>query len=159
MRRVSTAWLLRISRLTSASTSAICSAVIGSWWEKSKRVRLASTSEPFCCTCGPSTLRNAACIRWVAEWLRCGARARHRVHLRRDRVADCETAGLEHALVAEHLCLDLLRIVHRESAAAGNDLARVADLPAGLGVKRRAIEHDHRIVAGLDPLCTGAPPL
>jgi hypothetical protein len=36
--------------------------------EKSKRRRSGATSEPFCVTCSPSTLRSAACSRCVAEW-------------------------------------------------------------------------------------------
>jgi hypothetical protein len=44
-----------------------CSAVTGSKWEKSKRSRCGSTSEPFCATCAPSTWRSAACNRCVAE--------------------------------------------------------------------------------------------
>src|SRR5450830_670412 len=63
-------WFCRISRLTMASTWAICSAVTGALWLKSKRVLSASTSEPFCATWLPSTSRKALCIRWVAEWLR-----------------------------------------------------------------------------------------
>ena len=54
--------------MTSASTSRISPSVIGSLCEKSNRVLSASTSEPFCCTCGPSTRRSAACMRCVAEW-------------------------------------------------------------------------------------------
>ena len=68
--RAFVAWFSRISALTSASTRRICSAVTGALWAKSKRVRSASTSEPFCCTCSPSTSRSALCIRWVALWLR-----------------------------------------------------------------------------------------
>jgi hypothetical protein len=44
--------------------------VSGALCAKSKRVRSASTSEPFCCTWAPSTSRSALCIRWVALWLR-----------------------------------------------------------------------------------------
>ena len=62
------------SRLTSRSTSAISAAVIGWPCAKSKRVLSTSTSEPFCCTCGPRTSRSALCSRCVAEWLRMIAR-------------------------------------------------------------------------------------
>ena len=66
---VSTSKLARISRLTRASISVSCSGIIASKWEKSKRSRPASTSEPFCCTCSPSIWRSAACNKCVAEWL------------------------------------------------------------------------------------------
>ena len=51
-----------------------------SWWPwlKSKRMRSASTIWPFWATWGPSTLRRAACSRWVAEWLARVVVARHR---------------------------------------------------------------------------------
>ena len=57
----------RIAVLTMSSTLRISSGVIALSCEKSKRVRSASTSEPRCCTCLPSTPRSAACIRCVAE--------------------------------------------------------------------------------------------
>ncbi|MNN23715.1 hypothetical protein D3C81_1371200 [compost metagenome] len=66
---VSTSLFLRISALTSSSSALSCSGLIASKWLKSKRRRWLSTSEPFCCTCSPSTWRSAACSRWVAEWL------------------------------------------------------------------------------------------
>ena len=65
--RADVAALASTSALTSASTLRICSSFIGSLCEKSKRVLPASTSEPFCCTCEPSTSRSALCIRCVAE--------------------------------------------------------------------------------------------
>ena len=62
--------LPRISALTIASIWRICASVTGALCAKSKRVRSGVTSEPFCCTCVPSTSRSALCIRWVALWLR-----------------------------------------------------------------------------------------
>ncbi len=79
----SSASLRRISALTIASTRRISSALIGALCAKSKRVLSASTSEPFCCTCAPSTSRSALCIRCVAEWLRIVRRAPVEVDLRR----------------------------------------------------------------------------
>ena len=60
----------RISWLTIPSILRICSDVIGALWVKSKRVLVASTREPFCCTWSPSTSRKALCRIWVALWLR-----------------------------------------------------------------------------------------
>ena len=60
----------RISAFTSRSTLRISSPLIGLSWAKSNRVLSGSTSEPFCCTCAPSTSRSALCMRCVAEWLR-----------------------------------------------------------------------------------------
>ena len=73
------------------------------------------------------------------------ARALVEVHLGRDRVAHRELAGLHHAVVAEDLGLDLLRVLHREEReadAALGELAAVAHLAAGFGVEGRAVE-DH----------------
>ena len=43
---------------------------MGARCEKSKRRRSGVTSEPFCATWAPRTVRNAQCRRCVAEWLR-----------------------------------------------------------------------------------------
>ena len=59
--------LSRISAFTRRSTSRSSSSVTGLSCEKSKRVLSASTSEPFCCTCDPSTSRSALCMRCVTE--------------------------------------------------------------------------------------------
>ena len=45
--------------------------------------------------------------------------------------------------MAEHLGLDFLRVGNDESAARGDDLARVAHLAARFGVERRLVQHDH----------------
>jgi hypothetical protein len=62
--------LARISAFTSASICATSASLTGALCAKSKRVRSAFTSEPFCCTWPPSTSRRALCIRWVTLWLR-----------------------------------------------------------------------------------------
>ena len=65
---------------------------------------------------------------------------------------------MQHAVMAEHLGLDFLRVADVERAAARHQLPAVADLAARLGVERRAVEHDHRAVAGLDLHgCTAVP--
>ena len=78
-----------------------------------------------------------------------GAPAPRHVHVRRHLVAHLEPAGGEHAVVAEHLGLDLLGIGDREGAARRDQLARVTHLPAPLGVERRLIEdHDGGVARG-----------
>ena len=57
---------------------------------------------------------------------------------------------LQHTVVAEHLGLDLLRVLHFEHSVAGDQLSRVANLAARLGVEGRAVEHDDRLLARLD---------
>ena len=68
--RVSTGVLARTCSFTIRSMRSSSSAVTASKWEKSNRSRSALTREPFWATCSPSTVRSAACRRWVAEWLR-----------------------------------------------------------------------------------------
>jgi hypothetical protein len=63
-------------------------------------------------------------------------------------------------VVAEDVGLDLLRVLHleeREAGAALGELAAVADLAAGLGVERRAIEHHDALLAAARR-STGGPP-
>ncbi|OQC02325.1 MAG: hypothetical protein BWX79_02816 [Alphaproteobacteria bacterium ADurb.Bin100] len=70
---ITRAWVgtfITISALTRSSISRIWTSVSGALCVKSKRVRSALTSEPFCCTWPPSTSRSALCIRWVTEWFR-----------------------------------------------------------------------------------------
>src|SRR4051812_23813853 len=71
-----------------------------------------------------------------------GALAQRRIDARVDAIADLERAALEGAVMAEDVGLDLLRVVHGESARRPDQLAAVADLPAGLGIERRLVE-DH----------------
>ena len=60
--------------------------------------------------------------------------------------AAAQRSRLANTVVAEHFRLDFLRVVDVKRAAACNELAAVAHLPAGLRIERRAIEHDHRRV-------------
>ena len=70
IRRISVSMFSSILRLTSRSISNNCCSETGSGWEKSNRNRSGATREPCWVTCSPSTSRNAACNRCVAEWLR-----------------------------------------------------------------------------------------
>ncbi len=134
--------------MTLTSTSRICASVIGALWAKSKRVRSASTSEPFCCTCCPSTSRKALCIRWVTLWLRI-VRARRSASTRATKhVADPDHAFGDPALVAENGRLHLDRILDDDAGARIAQFAGIADLTAAFGVERRVVEHDDDIVAG-----------
>ncbi len=144
--RACVGWLARISALTRCSISRICSSVTGALCAKSKRVRSALTSEPFCCTWSPSTSRSALCIRCVTEWLRMVACAHGHVDLGGDAVADLERARRQRAVVAEHVGLDLLRVVDLEVAPCRWISALVADLAAALGVERRGVEHHDAVL-------------
>ncbi len=55
----------------------------------------------------------------------------------------------ELAVMAEDAAGDLLRVVDREMHRRSSS-PRVADLAAGLGVERRAVEHDHAVVAAAE---------
>ena len=88
-----------------------------------------------------------------------GARALVEVDLGGDRVAHAQLAGLHHAVVAEGLGLDLLRVLHleeREARAALGELAAVAHLAAGLRVEGRLVEDDDAFLAGGEALDRGA---
>ncbi len=76
-----------------------------------------------------------------------GARAQGRVHPRLQLVANFQRTGLERAMVAEDLGLDLLRIGDLESTAGGYQFAFVAYLAAGLGVEGRGIQHHDGLLA------------
>ena len=151
--RVSAACVVRGSRRSPAARSARSSSgVIGWKCEKSKRRRSGATSEPFCCTCAPSTLRSAACSRCVAEWL--GMMALRRA------------ASTFAASLSPTLMLPLRRACRCARCAAPRfcvsstcelradvaELAGVADLAAGLGIERRAVEHHLAFVAGVERL-------
>ena len=78
------------------------------------------------------------------------ARARVVIDLGGHGVADRELARLHLADVAEDIGLDLLRVLdgeERQAGAALGKLAAVADLAAGLGVERRAVEDDDAALA------------
>ena len=79
-----------------------------------------------------------------------GAGAGIEVHLRRNRVADAQFAVLHGTVMTEYVGLNLQRIFHRKQRQAHArfaELALVADLTAGLGVERCAVEHDNAAVA------------
>ncbi len=94
----------------------ICSAVTGALCVKSKRVRSALTKLPFCCTCSPSTSRRALCMMCVTEWLRMVAARSCGIHLGLHRIAHLQAALGQHAVVAKHIGLDLLRVFHGKAA-------------------------------------------
>jgi hypothetical protein len=96
----------------------ICASVTGALWAKSKRVRSALTSEPFCCTCAPSTSRRALCIRWVALWLRTVRARRSALTAGHDRVAHLDLAFDDAALVAVHRGLHLDRVLDHHAGDA-----------------------------------------
>jgi hypothetical protein len=53
-----------------------------------------------------------------------------------------QSAGFDHAVMAENRGLDLLRILDGKDAMHRLQHAAVADLTAGLGIERRVVEHD-----------------
>ena len=107
-----------------------------------------STSEPFCCTCAPSTSRSALCIRWVALWLRTVLARALGVDAGDERVADLDLAFDDAAVVAEHRCLDLLRVLDEHARA------RVAQLAACRRPGRRS---RHRTACGRARRRTSSP--
>jgi hypothetical protein len=64
----------------------------------------------------------------------------------RDGVAFGDAPLPQDRVVHDHAGSPVARIGHLEFARRGNDRAGIADLAAGLGVERRAVEHD------LDPV-------
>src|SRR5690606_7415402 len=123
------------------------SAVMGWKCAKSKRRRSGATSEPFCCTCVPSTWRGAACggggagreVRGgVIGLAGLGARG---VDFRVQLVARADRALLELADVRVGL-VALLRVRDLEAHAVRFERAGVTDLAAGLRIERSAIEED-----------------
>ena len=97
-------------------------------------------------TCSPSTLRNAACSRCVAEWLQHHRRAARRIDLRADAIAD-----LQAPLSSGHMAMERpasFCVSRTWNAHAGVDeLAGVADLAAAFGVERRAVEQHDGLLA------------
>ncbi len=78
------------------------------------------------------------------------ARALVLVDLGGERVADVHLAGLDHAVVAEDVGLDLLRILDLEEGEAGaalRELAAIAHLSARLGVEGSLVEHHDAFLA------------
>ena len=68
-----------------------------------------------------------------------GAFAGNHVNLGDQLVTNLQTAGLQHTLVPENRCLDLLRVFNRENTLRRLQHAAIADLSAGFGVKRRFV--------------------
>ena len=89
----------------------------------------------------------------MAEWAR-RMPCRRSVSTRgRDLRAGLQRAVAQMAVVSDQVAV-LLRVGHLELEAVADDLARVADLAAGLAVERRAVEHDRDrlVVADLGQL-------
>ena len=134
---VSAGRLARTRALTRSSTRWRSSGVSGAKCEKSKRRRSGATSEPFCVTCAPSTVRSAQCSRCVAEWLR-------RMASRRSPSTSSSTASPTRSSpsVTSPRCtysVDTGRFTSstRSLALADADRAGVAHLAALLAVERR----------------------
>ena len=79
-----------------------------------------------------------------------GLAARH-VHIRREAVAELDRARGQLAEVRKRGAA-FLRVGDRELRAHVAELARVADLAAGLRIERSAVEHDFAFVAGVERL-------
>ncbi len=151
MTRAATSTLRRISWLTSSSTWRICASLIGSLCEKSKRVRWASTSEPFCCTCGAQHLAQRRVHEMRGRVVPRRARARHAVHRGHHAVAHAQPAGLEHRPCGRTPRPGSSACPRRTKRAVdAGQFPAIADLAAGLGVERRAVEHHHRGIARRD---------
>ena len=65
-------------------------------------------------------------------------------------VAHLQATGFDFAMVAKHIGLDLERIQHVELTTRVVDHSLVAHLAARLGVERRAVQHDHAQLTGLE---------
>ncbi len=79
-----------------------------------------------------------------------GGAAAIAVDLRRQRGADLQAAAAQLADMAMELAGELLRLLDLEQHAVCAQLAQVADLAAGFGVERGAVEQYDRRIAGLD---------
>src|SRR6185312_16182152 len=152
MRCTSAAALRRTSALTIDSTRANSPWLTGLGCEKSKRRRSGATSEPFWVTWVPSTSRSAACSRCVAEWLSTIA-WRSGIHLGVEQVAAAQRLrAVPVAGVAEEHAAHLQGVVDRETAGRAGQRAGVADLAAGFGVERRAIQDQQSFLALAQPV-------
>jgi hypothetical protein len=76
-----------------------------------------------------------------------GGLARGGIDLGADRVADRQCPGVQPAEVQVGQAV-LARVGDHETPAGGVQLTVVADLAAGLGIERRALEHHGAVVAG-----------
>ena len=114
-------------------------------------------ASPFCCTCAPSTSRSALCMRCVTEWLRM-VRARSAMSTRASTLSPSLSAPVFSApwwpkTSAWIFCVSATSKVPR----GADQLAAVADLAAGLGVERRAVEHHRRRTRRSSAPAPGAP--
>ena len=134
-----------LARSPAARSRAAASGVTAAKCEKSKRSRSGATSEPFCVTWSPSTLRSAACSRCVAEWLSAVAWRSARSTSRRARASPTrERAALEPRRRAGAPRRASACPSRRSARRPRLEHAAVADLAAALGVERRAVEHHLR---------------
>ena len=91
---------------------------------------------------GPSTSRSAACTMWVPECAWRAPSAPLRVDLRCSSRPGGELAVDDPHLVHDQPAHRALHVEDLEPAAVGElDGAGVGELAAGLGVERRAVEH------------------
>ena len=145
-----------------AARSRSARAGVSGWkCEKSKRSRSGATSEPFCCTCVPST---CAAPRAAGGWRNDSARwpaRRARVHLRATshRPRGCRPARPAGPGARAPRRASACRSTTKRAAAAPQQLAGIADLAARLGVERRAIEHHLALLAVAQLLDAAAPSL
>ena len=72
------------------------------------------------------------------------------------RCAQTQYALLQLTVVSMHIGLDLAGVGHLKNERLGQQLPGVANLPSGLGIKRRGIEHHHARLPGCNSF-TGMP--
>ena len=72
------------------------------------------------------------------------------IDARRDGLLDLQMAGVHHTVVQELAGLILLDVRLLEERAVGLNYAVVGHLAAHLGIKRRAVEHEHALLALVD---------
>ena len=72
------------------------------------------------------------------------------IDARRDGLLDLQAAGVHHTVVQEFAGLVLLDVRHLEERAVRLNDAVVGHLAAHLGIKRRAVEHEHALLALID---------
>ena len=72
------------------------------------------------------------------------------IDARRDGLLDLQAAGAQHAVMQELAGLVLLDVGHLKERTVGFNDAVVGHLTAHLGVKRRAVEHEHALLALVD---------
>ena len=134
--------------MTRASTSCITDAGTAPVAEKSKRKRPGAFSEPAWVAVSPSASRNALCTMWVAVCAR-------EIDLRRSMsTSECApTPAVTSPLSTLRGVHDQpgdrrLHVAHLDAGAVLQlDHALVGELPAALGVERRAVEDQLHLVA------------